>query len=116
MTLTIFHGSSLRGCSCVDRCFSLASRGGCECTIGLRHQSIAAKDAGNSLRRLGTIPKPVPDTLVLQRDGGWIGQRVVEANLFNEAPIPGKARLGGNDTVARTLFGAHAAEAKFDHA
>ena len=53
-------------------------------------------------------------TLTLIVAGSVIG--IVVADGFYEGAIAGRAAVGGDDTVAGPLLGAHPPQAKFDHA
>lgn len=77
---------------------------------------MATKDICDGLRRLGTIPEPVTDAIILQCDRRWICQRVVEPNFLNEPPITRGAGFCGHNTVTGTLLGTHTSESKFNHA
>jgi len=64
---------------------------------------------------LGAHVQPVAGALDINAKHARLGDRIVDAERLDEAAIARRAALGGDDAVARSFFGTHALESKFDH-
>jgi hypothetical protein len=87
---------------------------------GRRSRRLGLESSQQSLdrrRQLGALTGPVMDAIDsdAQRIFSAGGNRIVEADSFDEAPVAAIALVGGDDVEKRALFGASAGKADYDH-
>src|SRR5205085_2826031 len=68
----------------------------------------------HGLGGLGALAQPFDGLVVVDVDLGRLGPRRVEPDALDEAPVAGRAGVGGDDAVGRLLLLAHALEAQLD--
>src|SRR5471032_2076230 len=78
-------------------------------TLARLHQLGVRQELGNAVRRTGADLEPVRDALLVHGQARRVlarQQRVVGAQLLDEAAIAWAARVGDDDVVERPLLGA----------
>src|SRR5690606_28992521 len=85
-----------------------------ERTRSARRRGGLAQESTNRVGGLGSDADPVVDARAVESDCAILGHRVVGPELLEEAPIPGRASVGGDDSVKGALLGATASEPDLD--
>src|SRR5471030_1267535 len=109
------RSGSSSGCRGSFRLHALLRLGARQGLLGLLaalarlHQLGVRQELGNAVRRAGADLEPVSDALLLHGQALLVlarQQRVVGAQLLDEAAIAWAARVGDDDVVERPLLGA----------
>src|SRR5690606_3428700 len=80
--------------------------------VGL--DALDAKQTGDALGGLGTLPEPVIRPFLVDHDGRRLGLRVVLADRFDRAAITRRALVGDNDSPDRVLLRTNSSKSDTD--
>jgi hypothetical protein len=64
---------------------------------------------------LGSVPDPELEALMVDDDSSGLGARVIVADDFDGAAIPGAIFFNNNDAISRGFFGAEPRQTNCEH-